>query len=146
MHDQHKYRIGDSILRLDQIRRGAALCSLTTFIVKQYGHLYLNEELSDVTIVVEGVKFPAHRFILAKRSEYFKIMFEIGMIESTTNHIEIHETSFGSFRCVLKWIYTGILDFSLLSDDFEVLRLAHMYQITELVNYFIDYFKVEFEN
>ena len=36
------------------------------------GALLLNDEYSDVTLVVGGQRFPAHKVILAARSEYFR--------------------------------------------------------------------------
>uniref|UniRef100_A0A7E4UTN4 BTB domain-containing protein n=1 Tax=Panagrellus redivivus TaxID=6233 RepID=A0A7E4UTN4_PANRE len=110
-------------------------------LLEQIGSLCLNAELSDVTIVVEGIRLPAHRVILARRCEYFKNMFESGMIEATTKRIEIRETPLNGFKNVLKWIYTGYITVFVIEDAFEVIRLAHMYQITELVDIAIDYFK-----
>uniref|UniRef100_A0A7E4V4A0 BTB domain-containing protein n=1 Tax=Panagrellus redivivus TaxID=6233 RepID=A0A7E4V4A0_PANRE len=110
-------------------------------LVDQIGALYLSEEMSDVTIVVEGVKLPAHRLILAQRCDYFKTMFNSGLIESTSNRIEVHETSVDVFKCVLKWIYTGSVEILSVEHAFEVLHLAHMYQITELVEKTANYLK-----
>jgi hypothetical protein len=39
-------------------------------------------EFSDITFVVEGKKFFAHKLILSLLSERFKAMFSIGMTES----------------------------------------------------------------
>lgn len=36
------------------------------------GALLLNDEYSDVALVVGGQRFPAHKVILAARSEYFR--------------------------------------------------------------------------
>ena len=42
------------------------------FLSEHIGALYLNDEYSDVTLVVEGTKFQGHKVILAARSEYFR--------------------------------------------------------------------------
>uniref|UniRef100_A0A7E4V329 BTB domain-containing protein n=1 Tax=Panagrellus redivivus TaxID=6233 RepID=A0A7E4V329_PANRE len=110
-------------------------------LIEHIGSLHLNEALSDVTIVIEGAKLPAHRVILAQRCDYFRAMFEVGMIESTSKCIEIRETPLNGFKLILKWIYTGRFKFTSIDDAFEVLRLANMYQITELVNKSIHYLK-----
>lgn len=39
---------------------------------EQIGALYLNDEYSDVILLVEDQKFHAHKVILAARSEYFR--------------------------------------------------------------------------
>jgi len=36
------------------------------------GALLLNDEYSDVALLVAGQRFPAHKVILAARSEYFR--------------------------------------------------------------------------
>uniref|UniRef100_A0A7E4V2W7 BTB domain-containing protein n=2 Tax=Panagrellus redivivus TaxID=6233 RepID=A0A7E4V2W7_PANRE len=110
---------------------------------KENRDLFLNERPSDVTIVVEGAEFPAHRNILVQRCEYFKTMFESGMIESTSNRIEIHETSVECFKSVLEWIYTGTVQFTSVDHVLEALRLAQVYNITELVNLTVDCLKHE---
>ena len=38
------------------------------------GDLIDNSEYSDINLVVEGRQFPAHRVILAARSEYFRLV------------------------------------------------------------------------
>uniref|UniRef100_A0A7E4ZRH4 BTB domain-containing protein n=1 Tax=Panagrellus redivivus TaxID=6233 RepID=A0A7E4ZRH4_PANRE len=96
--------------------------------------------MSDVAVIVDGVQLPAHRLILAQRSEYFDAMFESGMIEATSNRIEVRETSIKSFKLVLRWIYTGKTDLISIDNAFEVIRLAHMYQIKQLVNEAVDCF------
>lgn len=44
----------------------------TDFLSDNIGSLFLNQNFSDVTFVVDGEKFPAHKVLLAARSEYFR--------------------------------------------------------------------------
>ena len=42
------------------------------YLSEHIGALFLNDEYSDVTLVVEHHRFHAHKVILAARSEYFR--------------------------------------------------------------------------
>ena len=42
------------------------------YLSEHIGALFLNDEYSDVTLVVENHRFHAHKVILAARSEYFR--------------------------------------------------------------------------
>jgi hypothetical protein len=46
-----------------------------------------SQEFSDITFIVEGKKFHAHKLILSLLSERFKAMFSNGMIESKKSEI-----------------------------------------------------------
>lgn len=43
-----------------------------TQLSENFGKIFLNEEYSDVTLLVENQSFPGHRIILGARSEYFR--------------------------------------------------------------------------
>ena len=65
-------------------------------------------ELADVVLVVEGERFPAHRNVLAARSEYFRGLLLSGMQEgSGQQEISLEEVSAGAFRVVLRYLYTA---------------------------------------
>jgi hypothetical protein len=65
-------------------------------------------ELADVVLVVEGERFPAHRNVLAARSEYFRGLVLSGMQEgSGQQEIALEEVSAGAFRVVLRYLYTA---------------------------------------
>jgi hypothetical protein len=48
-----------------------------TSLLKQVETLYLTENYSDVTLIVESERFPAHRVILASRSTYFRLVRQV---------------------------------------------------------------------
>ena len=54
---------------------------------KMFNSLYCNKEFSDITIVVNGKEYKAHKFILSNRSEVFHRMLTSEMIENKTNII-----------------------------------------------------------
>ena len=98
------------------------------------GALYLNDEYSDVTLVVDGNDFNAHRVILAARSEYFRAMLFGGMKESKQDRIELKDTKLEAFKHLLKYIYTGHMSLGNLSEELilDVLGLAHQYGFDNL--------------
>jgi uncharacterized membrane protein YgcG len=75
---------------------------------EDYGKLVEAPELADVVLVVEGEHFPAHRNVLAARSEYFRGLLLSGMQEgSGQQEIALEEVSAGAFRVVLHYLYTA---------------------------------------
>ena len=75
---------------------------------EDYGKLAEAPELADVVLVVEGERFPAHRGVLAARSEYFRGLLLSGMHEgSGQQEIELGEVSARAFRVVLRHLYTA---------------------------------------
>uniref|UniRef100_A0A7E4UTN8 BTB domain-containing protein n=1 Tax=Panagrellus redivivus TaxID=6233 RepID=A0A7E4UTN8_PANRE len=110
--------------------------------VTLFSDLYLNEEKSDVTIVIDNVELPAHRDILVQRCRYFEALFNSGMIEVTSKRIEIRETSIDGFKSVLQYIYTGAVEFTSINSTFDALRLAQMYELeNEFEDLAVDFLK-----
>jgi speckle-type POZ protein len=66
-------------------------------------------QFSDVILNIRGREFPAHKNILATRSEVFAAMFQHPMKEKATNHIEIEDIEPEVFQELLRFIYTGRL-------------------------------------
>jgi speckle-type POZ protein len=62
---------------------------------------------SDVKFNIRRREFPAHKSILAARSEVFTAMFEHPMREQSTNQIEIEDIEPEVFQEFLRFIYTG---------------------------------------
>jgi hypothetical protein len=77
---------------------------------EDYGKLVEAPELADVVLVVEGGRSPAHRVVLAARSEYFRLLLLSGLKEgSGQQEIELGEVSARAFRVVLRHLYTAEL-------------------------------------
>ncbi|EYC07262.1 hypothetical protein Y032_0071g557 [Ancylostoma ceylanicum] len=73
----------------------------TGFLSDNIGSLFLNTDFSDVVFVVDGEKFPAHKVLLAARSEYFRAMLYGGLKESDEGEIVLEETNVFAFRILL---------------------------------------------
>ena len=95
--------------------------------------LYKSGEHADVTFVVSGVRFPAHRIILAGRCAYFKVLLFGEMKEATMGEIPLEDVSVDSFRRVLQYAYTGTLHME------EVELQVSQYTCTVMYSYNIMY-------
>ena len=67
----------------------------------------MNDEYSDVTLIVEKHTFSGHKVILAARSDYFRALLFGGMKESSEDEIELKDTPLAAFKQLLRYIYTG---------------------------------------
>jgi BTB/POZ domain-containing protein 9 len=97
--------------------------------------LLLQPDFADVTLIVNGERFPAHKSVLAACSEYFRALLFCGMRESHEAEVVIGDVvSVDAFRSLLSYIYTARINLSDLSEELvlEVLGLAHKYGIEEL--------------
>ena len=108
------------------------------------GALFLNDEYSDVALIVEGQCFRAHRVILAARSEYFRALLFGGMKESRLEDIELRDTPLQAFRQLLRYIYTGHMSLANQKDELilDILGLAHQYGFTDLETAISDYLRL----
>lgn len=93
----------------------------------------MNSDYSDVTFVVQGSRFPAHRVLLAARSEYFRALLYGGLSESKQEEISL-DVPVVAFRTLLKYIYSGRMSLNALKDDniLDTLGLADHFGFTEL--------------
>ncbi|KAH1096295.1 hypothetical protein J1N35_013216 [Gossypium stocksii] len=78
------------------------------------GEQYVNNAtLSDVTFLVEGRRFYAHRICLLASSDAFRAMFDGGYREKDARDIEIPNIRWEVFELMMRFIYTGSVDVSL---------------------------------
>eukprot|EP00899_Mesostigma_viride_P018252 jgi/Mesvir1/26428/Mv16117-RA.2 len=91
------------------------------------GEKYVNgKTLSDVTFLVEGRIFYAHRIALFASSEVFGAMFEGGYKEKGSAPIEIPNIRYDVFEAMMRCIYTGNVDVT-PEIAHELLRAADQY-------------------
>ncbi|XP_049613529.1 BTB/POZ domain-containing protein 9 isoform X1 [Syngnathus scovelli] len=102
---------------------------------EQLGALALGEDYSDVTFIVEGKRFPAHRVILAARCHYFRALLYGGMKESQPQaEVSLEETRAEAFSMLLRYLYTGRASLSSAREEvlLDFLGLAHRYGLQPL--------------
>ncbi|EJW86771.1 hypothetical protein WUBG_02318 [Wuchereria bancrofti] len=113
------------------------------YLAEHIGNLYVTGECSDVTLKVEGRLVPAHKVILAARSQYFRALLYNGMKETRDLEIELVDISLNGFKMLMKYIYTGKLSLSSMKEELvlEILGLAHKYGFTDLEMSVSEYMK-----
>jgi len=67
--------------------------------------MWRDGELCDVTLIADGVEFPAHRLVLASVSPYFRTLFGVGLTDSKSPTINIVNFNAAILRKILKYIY-----------------------------------------
>ncbi|XP_076245296.1 BTB (POZ) domain containing 9 [Calliopsis andreniformis] len=107
------------------------------------GALYLSDEYSDVTLIVGGQRFSAHKIILAARSQYFRALLFGGLKESTQHEIELKDANLAAFKGLLEYIYLGRISLTDRREEavLDILGLAHLYGFSELGTSISDYLK-----
>lgn len=85
---------------------------------------------SDVSLVVGNDVFPAHKYVLASKSNAFKAMFT-HRIEENLSVVKVDGFDSEVIEEVLFYIYTGQTK-NLLNISEEVYKAAHKYEISEL--------------
>ncbi|XP_058769649.1 ARM REPEAT PROTEIN INTERACTING WITH ABF2-like isoform X2 [Vicia villosa] len=90
-----------------------------------------NATLSDVTFLVEGKRFYAHRICLLASSDAFRAMFDGGYREKDARDIEIPNIRWEVFELMMRFIYTGSVD---VTPDIaqDLLRAADQYLLEGL--------------
>nr|VZI08449.1 unnamed protein product [Spirometra erinaceieuropaei] len=103
-------------------------------IAAHISELFNNKAYSDISLIVKSTEFPAHRVILASRSEYFRALFYGGLSEAHSSTVHLNGISDIAFYHILCYIYTGKLNLSGLAheDVLDILGLACQYNFVNL--------------
>ena len=87
--------------------------------------LLKSREHADITFVVNGVRFPAHKVVLAARCTYFRILLFGEMKEAYLGPdgvIPFLDTTPEAFELLLEYIYSGRVCLGDLKDDVSTQR------------------------
>ncbi|KAI8435404.1 hypothetical protein MSG28_003720 [Choristoneura fumiferana] len=96
------------------------------------GSLCLSSEYSDVTLIVEGQRIPAHKVILAASSDYFRALLYGGMREANQAEVEL-QAPLQAFKALLRYVYSDTV--------LDMLGLAHQFNFQELEAAISDYLR-----
>ncbi|XP_033098925.1 kelch-like protein 5 [Anneissia japonica] len=98
---------------------------------KMEGYLH-RKQLTDVILIAENVRIPAHRLVLSSVSDYFGAMFTHDVREATEVEIELHNLDPNALKACIHYIYTGRTN--LREDNVEaLLATACILQLSEVV-------------
>ncbi|CAG2161843.1 unnamed protein product [Oppiella nova] len=105
--------------------------------------LYLADTFSDITLLVDEQRLPAHRVLLAARSDYFRALLYGGMRESQEKEIRLKVSSVQAFKYLLKYLYSGHIQLKSFKEEMilEIFGLSHEYGFQELEQSICEYLK-----
>ncbi|KAL4217716.1 hypothetical protein ACF0H5_022457 [Mactra antiquata] len=87
--------------------------------------------LCDVTLCVEGRKFPAHKIVLAGSSPYLKAMFTNGMLETDQDVVEIRDIEANTMQNLLDFMYTSTVEIT-VNNVQSILQGASLFGLQQL--------------
>lgn len=94
--------------------------------------LFMEEKISDVTVVVGDRKIPCHKVILAARSPVLSRMFQSEMVENFTNEIIITDVEVSTVLPFLTYIYTAKVELKEVNSVIELYKVADKYEVLDL--------------
>lgn len=112
-------------------------------VLEKIAGLYAERLLSDITLMVGGHAFPAHRLILCASSDVFQVMLmNPNWTESQETSVSLQEdpaciTVFGDF---LKYLYTGKININHFT-VLPLLALADKYNVRDLMHLCLEYMR-----
>ena len=101
-------------------------------ILQTLNSLRHDDSLCDVTLVVEGREFKAHRNVLAASSPYFRNMFTSDMREKTESKVTIEALTSSVMEDLLSYIYTGAVEIGEESRARDLLSTADYLMLPRL--------------
>ncbi|XP_008330229.1 kelch-like protein 7 [Cynoglossus semilaevis] len=96
--------------------------------------------LCDVTLVVQGKYFPAHRVVLAAASHFFNLMFTTRMMESMSHEVELRSAEPEIIEILIEFIYTAQISVN-GSNVQSLLDAANQYQIEPVKKMCVEFLK-----
>lgn len=112
------------------VRSGEDVRSLCTDLGQLY-NIFL-PKVSDVTLLIGDVRFPAHKAVLAARSPVFLRMFTNDMLEKKSGVVKITDIDIAVLNMMLKYIYSAKVDILNYDSAIKLYSAADKYEVTSL--------------
>ncbi|VVC33018.1 BTB/POZ domain,SKP1/BTB/POZ domain,BTB/Kelch-associated [Cinara cedri] len=110
-------------------------------LLKKINNVYSNQQLNDITLVVGGISYPAHRFMLCISSDVFETMLMSSKwSDSHQEVIELQEVQqcIEIFPIFLQYFYTGVISLE-QSNIMPIIVLADKYNVKDLTVLCVEY-------
>ncbi|XP_053774268.1 zinc finger and BTB domain-containing protein 11 isoform X2 [Desmodus rotundus] len=104
-------------------------------VLRQLNEQRLSNQFCDVTLLIEGEEYKAHKSVLSANSEYFRDLFiEKGAISSHEAVVDLSGFCKASFLPLLEFAYTSVLsfDFCSMADVAILARHLFMSEVLEI--------------
>ena len=113
--------------------------SHSSHLVDAIVNTYSQRLFPDVTLVIDHLRIPCHRFILASMCPYFYTMFTSGMRETSDKEIVLQGMDSRVVERVVEYLYTGSVQ---ITADLAqgLLQAADMYNLQDLRNGCINFY------
>ncbi|VDN51006.1 unnamed protein product [Dracunculus medinensis] len=107
--------------------------SLAANAFSKFEEIRRSGKLCDVIIVASGVKFSAHRIVLAATIPYFRAMFTAEMAECQQNEICLKEMDADTLEQIIDFTYTGRLRITAanVQSTMEAANFLQLYSIVD---------------
>ncbi len=104
-----------------------------TQLLQKLADVDLTPNFYDITFIVEGQSFSAHKCIMAASSDYFAVMLAGGFKENKLHTIPIEGIPAVAFELILSYIYSGKikLDTQTVRDVYEAADMLQFTSITK---------------
>ena len=102
--------------------------------------------LSDFVIINDGQRYPVHKAVLSKYSDYFNALIEGAtcMVESQTNEVRLQGISELAVNAVVKYMYNGTVQLC-WSDIDDILYAASYLQMKSLIDECSEWLSKDFQ-
>ncbi|TDG41340.1 hypothetical protein AWZ03_012240 [Drosophila navojoa] len=110
-------------------------------VLNKIAHMYAEQLMSDIVLLVDGKEYPAHRVILCASSDVFQVMLMNPQWNECSKHvIELHEEACCSavFPQFIKYLYVGQIEVT-LQTVMPMLALSDKYNVRDLIELCIGY-------
>lgn len=136
MEEEQEAQEAGQLLKIDAKGRPFDAALFGETVVKGFEKMYNNPLLSDISLVVGLEKLPAHRMVLCAWSDTFRSMLENkDWAESSLHDLPIHLDDPEDqlhFKNMLRYMYTGSIDFVSGDNIIPLIRLSDYYGILSL--------------
>ncbi|XP_076974630.1 zinc finger and BTB domain-containing protein 11 isoform X2 [Tamandua tetradactyla] len=97
-------------------------------VLKQLNEQRLSNQFCDVTLLIEGEEYRAHKSVLSANSEYFRDLFiEKGAVSSHEAVVDLSGFCKASFLPLLEFAYTSVLSFDFYSMADVAILARHLF-------------------